>query len=608
MLSIDTTRAAALTTDALTAAPAAAPVDPLLAGVAVTGLVVVGVLAVVAAAPFVEGALAATEVAELALIAARPVLASPLVVTGLKVLVTGLDGYAGPFAQTTGTLGGIADKIGTYVSVLGKVPEVFSSFFDEVAGFINSVNTRDQKVAGQISTAISGTAKGTGTCTGATCTVSATGAVTGTVSFANGTNTYSITAAPTNGSVIVDPTTGTFTYIPTEAAQLTGTKNDSFTETATKTGAPPSSDTITVPITAAQLKVTNTINVGTFPIGVAVSPDGSDAYVTNTGGSGAQVSVIDTNPADTTTYNTVVTNIPITASNGNPLSNPDPYGVAVSTTGNDVYVTDVYNGTVSIIDTATNAVTNVPVGNGNPTGPTADSPLGVTTSSTGQAYVANQGGESVTSINTTTNAVGGPVASFPGLNGNYGPVGVAVSPNGQQLYITVTEPPTGGGNSPGEVEVVNTATNSVVANVQVGVGPDGVAVSPTGSLAYVVNEDGNTTSGTTFNGTVSVINTATNQVTKTINVGGQPEGVAFSPDGSLAYVTETYNGDPGNADYNGTTVVVIDTATNEVIGNPITVGTNPLGVAVAPNGTAYVTNGLGNDSLVGTVSVISLVG
>src|SRR6476619_5802784 len=49
------------------------------------------------------------------------------------------------------------------------------------------------------------------------------------------------------------------------------------------------------------------------------------------------------------------------------------------------------------------------------------------------------------------------------------------------------------------------------------------------------------------------------------------------------------------------TVSVIDPATNTVVGTPISVGTGPRGVAVTPNGAfAYVTNFGSND-----VSVIS---
>ena len=55
--------------------------------------------------------------------------------------------------------------------------------------------------------------------------------------------------------------------------------------------------------------------------------------------------------------------------------------------------------------------------------------------------------------------------------------------------------------------------------------------------------------------TVSVIDTATNTVTATVNVGRSPAGVAVTPDGRKVYVANRL--DAG-------TVSVIDTATNTV--------------------------------------------
>jgi len=100
----------------------------------------------------------------------------------------------------------------------------------------------------------------------------------------------------------------------------------------------------------------------------------------------------------------------------------------------------------------------------------------------------------------------------------------------------------------------------------VGTSPTGVAFSPDGSKAYVSNYNSNT---------VSVINTATNAVSATINVGSVPAGVSFSPDGSLAYV----------ANYSSATVSVIDTATNTVSAT-VNVGNGPdssLGQFLGPN-------------------------
>ena len=110
-----------------------------------------------------------------------------------------------------------------------------------------------------------------------------------------------------------------------------------------------------------------------------------------------------------------------------------------------------------------------------------------------------------------------------------------------------------------------------------------MVVTPDGSKVYVANRATNT---------VSVIATATNTVVGSpITVGTNPVGVAVTPDGSKVYV----------ANFGSNTVSVIDTATNTVVGSPITVGSNPEGVAVTPDGSkVYVANQNG-----GTVSVIA---
>jgi YVTN family beta-propeller protein len=104
-------------------------------------------------------------------------------------------------------------------------------------------------------------------------------------------------------------------------------------------------------------------------------------------------------------------------------------------------------------------------------------------------------------------------------------------------------------------------------------------------FAYVVNNGDNT---------VSVIDTATNAVVGTpIPVGGLPNGVAITPDGTHAYV----------ANAGGNTVSVIDTATNTVEAATIAVGESPVAVAVTPDGKhAYVANHFGNVSVIDTAT------
>jgi YVTN family beta-propeller protein len=72
-------------------------------------------------------------------------------------------------------------------------------------------------------------------------------------------------------------------------------------------------------------------------------------------------------------------------------------------------------------------------------------------------------------------------------------------------------------NFSNKVTVVDTTTNKVVTTIDVGLAPAGVAVKPDGSKVYVANE--------TVRGTVSVIDTATNAVSATVAVGSNPIGM-----------------------------------------------------------------------------------
>jgi YVTN family beta-propeller protein len=300
--------------------------------------------------------------------------------------------------------------------------------------------------------------------------------------------------------------------------------------------------TVSVIDTATDTVVGSPITVGSSPIGVAVTPDGSKVYVVNSNplGSSGTVSVI------ATATNTVVATIPVGLS---------PQGVAVTPDGSKAYVTNSNPsafprppGTVSVIDTATDTVVGSPITVGT-------SPLGVAVTPDGRkVYVTNSNpfGSSgtVSVIDTTTNTVVG----SPITVGNF-PVGVAVTPDGSKVYVANRS---SASPSSASVSVIATATNTVVATIPVGLSPEGVAVTPDGSKVYVTDS--------IIQGTVSVIDTATNTVVGSITVGTQPLGVAVTPDGSKVYVANVFSND----------VSVIDTATNTVVGSPITVGRNPM--------------------------------
>ena len=80
------------------------------------------------------------------------------------------------------------------------------------------------------------------------------------------------------------------------------------------------------------------------------------------------------------------------------------------------------------------------------------------------------------------------------------------------------------------ISVIDTATNTVVATVPVGILPYGVSVNTAGTRVYVANQGSNN---------ISVIDTVTNTVVATVPIGSMamPSGVSVNPAGTRVYVT-----------------------------------------------------------------------
>jgi YVTN family beta-propeller protein len=111
------------------------------------------------------------------------------------------------------------------------------------------------------------------------------------------------------------------------------------------------------------------------------------------------------------------------------------------------------------------------------------------------------------------------------------------------------------GTGDSRVEVIDTGSNSLVATVPIAheVFARGAAVTPDGKRVYVVNGG----DYPNFDGSVSMIDTASLTVTASIPGFHDLSAVAVAPDGKHVYVTTS--GGPSSAD-----VSVIDTASNEV--------------------------------------------
>jgi YVTN family beta-propeller protein len=213
----------------------------------------------------------------------------------------------------------------------------------------------------------------------------------------------------------------------------------------TPTSAPFPRNTVSVIDTATNTVVGSPIPVGSIPLAVAATPDGSKVYVTNSASN--SISAI------ATAANTV---------RAFPVS--EPHGLAVSPDGSKVYVANNGTGIVSVIDTATNTVTfATPVG---------FNPLGVPVTPDGRnVYITNNANNinTVSMIDTAKNTViGSPImVGFDAFR-------VAVTPDGSKVYVTNAS------SNSNSVPVIATTANTVSATIPVGVNPAalGILIQP----------------------------------------------------------------------------------------------------------------------------------
>jgi YVTN family beta-propeller protein len=219
------------------------------------------------------------------------------------------------------------------------------------------------------------------------------------------------------------------------------------------------------------------IHVGINPTDLAVSPDGSQLWVADTGpqigpGSPSDIEVVSTatdqvtatlrlptapaqvvfSPSGSTAYVTTTFGLWVfnTATDRVAGVIPglgDPHGVAVSPDGSTVYVTNTVDNVVDVIDAATDRVTTtIPVG---------QLPWQMAVSADGSTvYVADPDSDQISVISTASNSV---INTFT-LSG--GPITLALTPDGSELWVA--------GITSAILTVIDTSNDTVVGSVNLG--------------------------------------------------------------------------------------------------------------------------------------------
>ncbi|MFB9266643.1 YncE family protein [Bradyrhizobium erythrophlei] len=143
------------------------------------------------------------------------------------------------------------------------------------------------------------------------------------------------------------------------------------------------------------------------------------------------------------------------------------------------------------------------------------------------------------------------------------PYNVDIAPNGKVALVANNG---GAGYADGNVDTVSVIDLEqnpprVIDHIVVGDAPEGFAISPKGDLALAILVGGNSDKKAFFSrkgGAAVVLKIDDKKVTKVsdeIEVGGLAEGVAFSPDGSYAYIGNFLDSDMSIMRINGTQLI-----------------------------------------------------
>jgi YVTN family beta-propeller protein len=265
-----------------------------------------------------------------------------------------------------------------------------------------------------------------------------------------------------------------------------------------------------------------TIPVGIHNHNVALRPDQKQVWVTSN--NAGTVSIIDTQS------NSVVKNI---------LTGKGPRNIFFSPDGREAYVTNEFDDRVEIFDAQAAASTGVV---------NVGSMPHFALVSGDKLFASNYGGGDVTVVSRSARKT---LATIPV---GVGPLGSGATKDGKRIYVAC--------HNANHLAVIDGQTHVHIADIATDAGPVQVTVAPHQSYAYGANDGA---------GTMQKIDLAANKAVKMISIApdASSHGVGFAGDGRWLLVTNT----------SANSVSIIDTESDEVI-KTIPVPKTPEGIAV----------------------------
>ncbi|MFG2640215.1 hypothetical protein ACGFYP_04465 [Streptomyces sp. NPDC048370] len=247
---------------------------------------------------------------------------------------------------------------------------------------------------------------------------------------------------------------------------------------------------------------------------------------------------------------------------------PTTGSAATPTPEGTLVVADFGSDTVTFVDPRHGEIGSFEVGT---------APYGLAVGADGRAWVATAEGVAVVDTRTRTRLALVPYEtdSGPAETGEYrgGGMGIALSPDGRRAYVGVNVP---GGN--GTLEVIDTASREVTATVDVGRRPFDVDVARDGSEVYVTDHD-------SFDVTVVRADSLSPR---------RIEVAPYGTEGGLGSWLKPHYAVVRPSDgrlllpFEGERLVVVDPRTGRSEIEPMTADTHQHGATITPDGTLLV--------------------
>jgi DNA-binding beta-propeller fold protein YncE len=271
-----------------------------------------------------------------------------------------------------------------------------------------------------------------------------------------------------------------------------------------------------------------------------------------------------------------------------------PLGIAIDPTGSHAYVANNNSGSVSVFSIAAGGALSPVACDPATSCKTGAGPEGIAVDPTGKyVYVTNANAASVSVFSIGVDGALTPVACDPATSCRTGttPEGIAVDPAGRYVYVTSISTNSVSAFTIGSGGALSPVTCDPATACATGTGPEGIAIDPSATHVYVSDYNSGSVSAFSIGVGGALVPIACDPTT-ICKTGTSPSGIAVDSSGQFVFVTNV------DSDSVSVFLIGPTGALAPVTCDPATAcktGANPYGVAADPAGThLYVSNKTSN--------------